>query len=463
MYRCEIDYLLEWKGRISRKPLVIRGARQVGKSFLVRMFSKQAFTNLLEVNLERHPEIRSVFNTKSPKAIVANLEARFDIPVHPGKTLLFLDEIQAAPEVLVVLRYFYEEMPDLHVICAGSLLEFVLEEHRFSMPVGRIEYLHMGPMSFEEYLLAMKRDRLRQWLCEYTIGSTVPEALHHELLRLLRQYMLVGGMPASVSAFATTESYRECEFVQQAIVATYRDDFSKYALKVKHARVEKVFSGISRLVGRKFMYSQIDREERARDLSEALHLLCLARVAHRVRHTAANGIPLAAEADDRHFKVFLLDVGLLGRSLGLGVADLEAPENLLLVNQGGLCEQFVAQHLAFQGTSYEPPELHYWERRKASSNAEVDFVIAVGPDIVPVEVKAGTTGTLKSMHLFIREKKREFGLRFNTDMPSFGRVHTSLAMGPQVEFDLLSLPLYLVGQTQRLCRAGLRMEPKPHD
>ncbi len=453
MHRFELDYLKQWKTRASRKPLVIRGARQVGKSFLVRMLAEQEFSNLLEVNFERNPGVVSLFSSKSPKTIVSQLEVRFDVPVTSGKTLLFLDEIQAAPEVLPVLRYFYEEMPELHVVCAGSLLEFVLEEHSFSMPVGRIEYLHMGPMQFEEFLLALNRERLRQWLCAYTLDALVPDEIHHELLRLLRQYLIVGGLPAVVRVFAETKSYRECEQVQQSIVATYRDDFSKYASKVKHRRVEKVFAGIPRLVGRKFMYSQIDREERSRDLSEALRLLCLARVAHQVRHTAANGLPLAAEADDRHFKVLFLDVGLLCRSLGLNVAEIEQPEDLFLSNQGALCEQFIGQHLAFSGHCYDEPALHFWMRLERNSNAEVDFVMAVGPDVVPVEVKAGKTGTLKSLHLFVREKNRDSALRFNSDAPSLCQARTSLAIGDQKPFRLLSLPLYLVGQAQRLFRA----------
>ena len=455
MYRFELDYLKQWKTRTSRKPAVIRGARQVGKSFLVRMFAEQEFSNLLEVNFERNPGVASLFELKSPKTIVSQLEARFDVPVTPGKTLLFLDEIQAAPEVLAVLRYFHEEMPELHVVCAGSLLEFVLEEHSFSMPVGRIEYLHMGPMRFEEFLLAMKRDRLRQWLCDYALDGSVPDEIHRELLRLLRQYLVVGGLPAAVSVFAQNQSYRECEQVQQSIIATYRDDFSKYASKVRHRRVEKVFAGIPRLVGRKFMYSQIDREERSRDMSEALRLLCLARVAHQVRHTAANGLPLAAEADDRHFKVLFMDVGLLCRSLGLSVAEIERPEDVLLINQGALCEQFVGQHLAFSEFCYEEPALYCWMRRERNSNAEVDFLMAVGPDVVPVEVKAGKTGTLKSMHLFVREKGRDFALRFNSDTPSLCHAHTSLSAGDQKPFSLLSLPLYLVGQARRLCREAM--------
>lgn len=460
MYRFQMDYLKDWMTRASRKPLVIRGARQVGKSFLVRMFAEQAFANLLEVNFERNPGVASLFESKTPKTIISQLEARFEVTVTPGRTLLFLDEIQAAPEILAVLRYFYEEMPALHVVCAGSLLEFVLEEHSFSMPVGRIEYLHLGAMQFEEFLLALHRERLQQWVRAYTLDVAVPDEIHRELLQLLRQYLVVGGLPAAVKVFAGNESYRECEQVQQSLIATYRDDFSKYASKVKHRRVEKVFAGIPRFVGQKFMYSQIDREERSRDLSEALHLLSLARVAHQVRHTDANGLPLAAEADERHFKALFLDVGLLCRSLGLRVAEIEQPEDVLLINRGALCEQFVGQHLAFSGNCYEEPALYYWTRRERNSNAEVDFVIAVGPTIVPVEVKAGKTGTLKSMHMFVREKRRDFALRFNSETPSLCRVQTSLSTGEQKSFRLLSLPLYLVGQAQRLCReSGKRIDP----
>jgi predicted AAA+ superfamily ATPase len=459
VYRLGVDYLEEWRTRPSRKPIVVRGARQVGKSFLVRAFARERFAHLIEVNFEKTPGVASLFDSKSPKTILAQLEVRFNTPATPGKTLLFLDEIQAAPEVMATLRYFHEEMPELHVVCAGSLLEFVLEEHSFSMPVGRIEYLHLGPMTFEEFLIASDRDQMRQWLCDYTVGTPVPEETHRELLRCLRQYLVVGGLPEAVAVFAANESYRECEQVQQSILSTYRDDFSKYASKVKHRRVEKVFAGIPRLVGRKFMYSQIDREERSRDLSEALRLLCLARVAHQVRHSHAGGLPLAAEADDRHFKALFLDVGLLCRSLGLGVADIENPEDALFVNQGALCEQFIGQHLAFSGPCYEEPALYCWMRQERNSNAEVDFVMPVGPDIVPVEVKAGKTGTLKSLHLFVREKDRDFALRFNSDTPSLCQARTGLATGPQRPFRLLSLPLYMVGQTRRLCRIALARQP----
>jgi len=454
MFRSALDYLRDWTTRASRKPLVIRGARQVGKSHLVRMLAGEAFENLLEVDLEAEPDAATLFASKDPRAIVELLEARYATPVAPGSTLLFLDEVQAAPELLACLRYFYERMPELHVVAAGSLLDFALREHTFSMPVGRIEYLHLGPMTFEEFLRALDKERLAHFLAGWTIGQDVPEALHNELSRLVRRFLIVGGMPASVDAFVSSGTSDESEAVKQGILSTYRDDFSKYRRRSDPSRLEKLFSRIPHLVGRKFMYSQVDREDRSRELGVALEMLCMARVAHKVRHSAANGIPLRAEADERRFKVLFVDVGLMCRSSGLGILDLEAAEDPLLVNSGAVCEQFVGQHLVHSGEPHDEPEVFCWMREKSQSSAEVDYVISFGETIVPVEVKAGKTGTLKSLHVFLREKERSFALRFNTDAPSLLDATTSLADGRNRRFRLLSLPLYMVGQARRLCREG---------
>lgn len=453
MNRFALDYLKAWKTKLSRKPLVLRGARQVGKSHLVRSFASAQFSQVLEINFERHPEAASLFTSKDPKAICRLLEARFGIPLTPGASLLFLDEIQAAPDVFAVLRYFREELAELHVIAAGSLLEFMLKDHAFSMPVGRVEYLHLGPMLFEEFLLALGRDSLRNWLLQYQPADEAPAEIHGELSRLLRQYLVVGGMPEAVAAFAGNGSYLECEQIQESVLATYRDDFGKYSHRVQLRRVEKVFARAPALVGRKFMYSQVDREERARDLGEALQLLQRARVVHKVRHTHANGVPLGAEADERNFKILFLDVGLLCRACGLRITDFSLADDALLVNRGAVCEQAVGQHLLHAGPPYVEPESYYWMRETRSSSAEVDFVTASGDQVIPIEVKAGKTGTLKSMHVFLGEKQRRFGLRFNLDRPSLLNAETHPAGGPRVPFRLLSLPLYLVGQADRLCQA----------
>jgi predicted AAA+ superfamily ATPase len=346
-------------------------------------------------------------------------------------------------------------MPELHVIGAGSLLDFVLVDHNLSMPVGRIEYLHLGPMNFEEFLLAAGREKLRDFLVGYTPDRDFPPALHGELMRLVSQFLLVGGMPASLEAFLQSESHHESEAERQSIISTYRDDFAKYGRRVDPHRLRKVFAKVPQLVGSKFMYSRVDREERSRELGKALELLCLAGVIHRVRHTSANGIPLGAEADDRSFKVLFMDVGLLCRSCGLSLLDFQRAADVMLVNAGAVCEQFVGQHLLYSGEFYHDPEVYCWMRQKSQSSAEVDYVISIGDAIIPVEVKTGKTGALKSLHVFLREKGRSFGLRFNSDVPSLLDTETSLADRARKPFKLLSLPLYMIGQARRLCRECL--------
>lgn len=452
MYRSALSYLRVWKDRQGRKPLVVRGARQVGKSYLVRLLAEDLFESVLEINLETDPTAPSLFASKDPRVILPLLEARYGRAIRPGAVLLFLDEIQAAPELFSGLRYFHERLPELHVIAAGSLPDFALTDREFSVPVGRIEYLNLGPMSFSEFLLAMDHPSLEQFLKGYAVGQEIPLSIHHELLRLLRQFLIVGGMPASVAAFLGPGAHRDSEAERQSILSTYREDFAKYAKRLDHRRLDMLFARIPRLVGSKFAYSRVDREERSRNLGRALDLLCLARVAYRVRHSAGNGVPLGAEADDRRFKVLFLDVGLLSRSCGLSVIDLERAEDLLLVNSGSVCEQFAGQHLLHGGEFFAEPELYCWMREKSQSSAEVDYLISVGKEVIPVEIKAGKTGTLRSLHVFLREKGREFGLRFNTDLPSFLTAETSTAGGESRPFRLLSLPLYLVEHASRLCR-----------
>jgi len=456
MDRDALRHLEAWAKRSKRKPLVVRGARQVGKSTLVHMLAETPlFDHLLEIDFELEPNAASLFASNNPQIIVGLLEARYGVTLRPGRTLLFLDEIQVAPQILSSLRYFFERMPGLHVIAAGSLLDFALANHELSMPVGRVEYLHLGPMSFEEFLVALDKSHLRDFLQQFDLVQPCPEAIHSELMRLFRQYLVVGGMPASVGAFVAG-GHLEAEAERQSILATYRDDFAKYASHVNRLRLEKLFVKLPQLVGSKFMYSRVDREERARELGKALSLLCQARVAHRVHHTAANGIPLAAESNDSVFKVLLLDVGLMVRASGLSVADLLSIDEVMLINSGAVCEQYVGQHLLHAGQPYDEPETFCWIRQERSANAEVDYVIAVGETIIPVEVKAGKTGSLKSLQVFLAQKSYDFGLRFNSDFPSLLDAEANVRALPSRPFRLLSLPFYLVGQTRRLVGAYRR-------
>ena len=452
MYRFALEELKNWASRPDHKPLVLRGARQVGKSYLATTLADEVFDAIAEINFEQTPEMAELFSSRQPERIIPLLELRLNLPIIPGKTLLFLDEIQAAPEVFATLRYFYEQMPQLHIIAAGSLLEFVLANHKFSMPVGRIEYMHLGPMIFEEFLLAMGKQKLLDFLQGYSLSEPIPASIHNEFMRYVRDFCVIGGMPAAINIYSKTKSYLESERILSNILSTYRADFNKYGQRVNQQRIEKVFLKIPNLVGQKLKYSQIDREEKSRDLKEALHKLELAKIIHKVVHSDANGVPLGAEMNDKYFKTIFLDVGLLCRSAGITMSDIQSTDDLMMINSGQICEQFVGQHLLYSGKYYEDPQLFYWLRQRGSANAEVDYLLTQGTKIIPVEVKAGKSGSLKSLHVFVNEKQHDFALRFYAGQPLFSDSVTSVSGMKQVKFCLLSLPFYLINQTKRLCR-----------
>ena len=448
-----------WKNRVNRHPLVMRGARQVGKTYLVRQFASASFRHFIELNFEADATLSSLFRSKDPDTICELLVAKFGIPIADGQTLLFLDELQSAePYVLESLRYFYEKRPGLHVIAAGSLLEFMLEaalkvpEKAFPMPVGRIEYMYLSPLDFEEFLGAVGKTGLVAWLSGYCVGDDVPDAIHDELTLWLKRYLVIGGMPASVLAYVNGgigESERELA----AILSTYHDDFPKYGRKVNAELLQKVFMRVPGFLGRKLVYAKIDSGEKSREVSAAFRRLELARIVAKVKHTPANGVPIGFDADDETFKPLFLDVGLACRALGLKLSDLMENTGALLANKGEICEQFVGQHILYSGAEYDEPAAYCWIREARNSSAEIDYVIQSGTNIIPVEVKGGKSGSMKGLHFFLNEKHRDFAVRMNADKPSFlvdGLVTDSI--GRECRYSLLSLPLYMVCQLQRLAK-----------
>lgn len=453
--RKELAYLADWAARPARKPLIVRGARQVGKSTLVRHFAQVSGLTLLAINFERNPEYCEAFASNDPVQILTVISLLSGMKLVPGETLLFLDEIQEAPAALAALRYLHEELPDLHVIAAGSLLEFTLEEAQFSMPVGRVEYVHLGPMQFEDFVVAMGQADLATYLQQLSLEDIrqqrLPRPVHDRYMTLLKQYWVVGGMPEAVASYAQSRDFAEVARVQHSIVATYRDDFNKYSQGSLKHRVQLVFDRLPSMVGRKFKYAQVSNEHRAAELDAALQHLCMARVAVRVTHSSSNGVPLGAETNPRVFKTLYMDIGLMCAALHLNVLDL-GREDPSMINSGALAEQFVGQHLLYSGLPYETPALFYWVREEKSAAAELDYVMSCGQQVVPVEIKAGMTGTLKSLHQFLKEKKCHFGVRFNADVPSLMQDTKKLTNGSQINYELLSLPLYLVGQVRRLVR-----------
>ena len=448
MYRYAIAYLKKWKTSPSRKPLVIRGARQVGKTFLVRDFAHE-FKNYLEINLETDIQILSYFKSSDPKEIINLLSLHNNTDIIPGQTLLFFDEIQAAPEIFAKLRYFYELMPDLHVIAAGSLLEFILEEHEFSMPVGRIEYLHLGPMNFSEFLLATGNEKLLDFIRNFRLPDMVHPPIHQKLISLYKAFLVIGGMPESIKSYLDNMSFIDSDRIKANILSTHMDDFNKYRKRASHALLATAFRSIPSLVGHKVKYSTISKDHRSSEVAAALNLLALSKICYAVHHTSAQGIPLGAGCNEKVFKLLFLDVGLMCSLLGLTMAHISNVDEISLVNKGELSEQYVGQHLLYRKDYYSEPELFYWSRENPNSNAEVDFVIAHGPTIVPVEVKAGKTGTLKSLHLFVLERSLATGVRINLDIPSMVRSTGSLPNGDRYNYNLISIPCYMISELDR--------------
>jgi len=364
--------------------------------------------------------------------------------------LLFLDEIQASPQLFSKLRWFAEDLPQLAVIAAGSLLEFELAQHTFSMPVGRISYMHLEPLSFEEFLLANDRSALFDYLTQYDLSSEVPIAIHEQLSNLFKEYVLIGGLPAVVSNWIKERSLNNVSQIQNDLLATYRDDFSKYSGRIATNRLDEVMSTIPRMLAQKFVFSKVNKAIQAATIKQILELLEKARISHRVQSCSANGVPLAAEIKEKYFKEIFLDVGLCSTALGLTLNQINAIDELVMINNGGLAEQVVGQLLRTVEQPYIEPRLYCWHREEANSNAEIDYVIQHGNKVFPIEVKAGSSGSLKSLHFFIGLKKYPVAVRINSDYPNQTLVSVKDYLGNSVEYTLISIPFYLVGQIHRL-------------
>jgi predicted AAA+ superfamily ATPase len=438
MFRTIEAELLRWKDMPGRHPLLLRGARQVGKTYVVQQFARTHLGHCVEVNFELHPQLKSIFETLNPADIISTLALTLNARVIPGQTLLFLDEIQECPQAIRALRYFYEKMPELHVIGAGSLLDFTLRSADFRAPVGRIRYLTLRPLSFLEFLTALGEQALSEHLATVTVATGVHASVHEKLLTLVRVYLRVGGMPAVIAEYLRAPHETSYQQVATALLQTYRDDFGKYARQVKHVSLQKVFDSAPRLVGQRYKFVQVDRESRSRELKEALSLLIRAGVIHQIVATSGAGLPLAAQSKEHLFKILFLDVGLMQRACGLD-ALIATATDFLAINAGAVAEQFVGQELLAYSPAYEDPSLFFWQRERRGSQAEVDYLLSVAGTVIPVEVKAGKTGRLRSLKQFMSDYGRALGVRLSQAPLSF-------------EDGVLSVPLYAIAQLPRLLR-----------
>ena len=402
--------LLEWRNSHILKPLLLRGARQVGKSWAVKHLG-ETFDYYVEVNFEKRHDMKGVFERIHDVHELANsLSMLYNVPVEANKTLLFLDEIQDCPAAIRSLWAFKEDFPELHVVAAGSLLEFALQELP-SFGVGRIRSLFVYPFSFDEFLMAEGKSAWVKAKQEAESQRPLLAVLHNDLVQHYRTFLMVGGMPASVAAWVQTHDYRECQTELDDIQLTYYDDFAKYAKKVDPTLLRNTLQSVILQTGNKFTYSKVEGAYRAEEVKKALKLLCDAGIVKRVSHTAANGLPLGAETNDKFRKYIYLDSALLLRILDLDLGGARQLTDLILagtaedlVNKGGLTEMVLGWELIKYNNPRSQHDLYYWENTADGTRSEVDYIVARDMQVLPIECKSGTSGKMKSLHLFMRNK-----------------------------------------------------------
>lgn len=414
MKRFFLDELLRWKDDPERKPLIISGARQVGKSYVIRKLLAPYFEQFIEVNFEFDRGFSRCFSDDrlDPEEIVRRIEVYTSQRIVPGRTLIFFDEAQLCERALISLRYFYERLPQLHVIAAGSLIEFALE--KISMPVGRVTTRHLTPLSFEEYLINRGEECFFAQLRDADFSRAFDEVTHEKGLALFKEYSATGGMPQVLQSFIEHRDYLRVDSLHQELLDGYRLDFPKYGrTRSELTSVPIVFEQAPRLVAKQFSFSRVSRELRSEYIKAALDLLNKAGIFDYIY--ASHVFPLTSNYEPRRYKLLFLDVGLLNKASGLAMKDVVLRETAELINSGQVAEQFVGQEILAHA-QFRREKLFYWERHKAGADAEIDYLIQRSGDPIPVEVKAGSIGRLKSLTYYLTHHPTvPFGVKVSGD------------------------------------------------
>ncbi|HBY05348.1 MAG: hypothetical protein UV38_C0003G0177 [candidate division TM6 bacterium GW2011_GWE2_42_60] len=423
MKRLIDHHLRKWKDSPLRQPLLLRGARQVGKTYAVRALGK-TFSSFVEINFELNKQARTIFDRDlDPKRILREISTLTGIEIEPGKTLLFFDEIQAVPEGILALRYFYEILPELHVIAAGSLLDFALQQ--VGVPVGRVQFLYMYPLSFIEFLNALGHFLIIKEILTHPVEEEISEAIHNKMFELLGNYLAVGGMPQAVVCWRNMLNLHACSQIPQTLVSAYQYDFIKYGKSHQVKYLDLLFSRIPQQLGKVFKYSQIG-DFRKRELDPCVDLMVTAGILHRVMYTDAQGLPLGAQADTMAFKLLFLDIGLSQFILDFKTGDWLLNPLEAFINKGMMVESFVGQELVAYEHPMKKAQLYYWKRDASGNSAEVDYLIQYGREIIPIEVKSGKGRTLRSIQSFLNSHQDSpYGVRFSTNNYSVcERIHS---------------------------------------
>ena len=426
MYRIAIEKLYKWKNSKRRKPLIIEGARQVGKTWLMKEFGKQAYADTVYINFDSNSRMADLFSADlDTDRLIMGLELYAGRKINPDNTLLIFDEVQEVPRALASLKYFYENAPQYHIVCAGSLLGIALHQGT-SFPVGKVDFLKLYPLSFSEFLMATGNERFAELLKKQDYEMIT--SFKQTYIDALKHYYFVGGMPEAVQSFAESKDFNEVRAIQKRILAAYEQDFSKHAPNEIVPKIRMLWNSIPSQLARenkKFIYGLVREGGRAREYETAIMWLSDCGLVHKVSRVNAAGIPLKAYEDLKAFKLFIVDVGLLGCMTGLRQRTLLDGDDLFVEFKGALTEQYVCQQLK----AIEDLGVYYYTNDRGS--CEIDFVVDTGEQIVPIEVKAETNLRAKSLKTY-----RE---RFEPELS----VRTSMADYKKEDW-LLNLPLYAI-------------------
>ena len=426
MYRIAIEKLYKWKNSKRRKPLIIEGARQVGKTWLMKEFGKQAYADTVYINFDSNSRMADLFSADlDTDRLIMGLELYAGRKINPDNTLLIFDEVQEVPRALASLKYFYENAPQYHIVCAGSLLGIALHQGT-SFPVGKVDFLKLYPLSFSEFLMATGNERFAELLKKQDYEMIT--SFKQTYIDALKHYYFVGGMPEAVQSFAESKDFNEVRAIQKRILAAYEQDFSKHAPNEIVPKIRMLWNSIPSQLARenkKFIYGLVREGGRAREYETAIMWLSDCGLVHKVSRVNAAGVPLKAYEDLKAFKLFIVDVGLLGCMTGLRQRTLLDGDDLFVEFKGALTEQYVCQQLE----TIEDLDIYYYTNDRSS--CEIDFVVDAGEQIVPIEVKAETNLRAKSLKTY-----RE---RFEPELS----VRTSMADYKKEDW-LLNLPLYAI-------------------
>lgn len=432
MYRIAIEKLLKWKQSKRRKPLIIEGARQVGKTWLMKEFGKQAYADTVYINFDSNSRMAELFASDlDTDRLIMGLELYAGRKIDPDSSLLIFDEVQEVPRALASLKYFCENAPQYHIVCAGSLLGIALH-HGTSFPVGKVDFLKLYPLSFKEFLMATDKERFAELLDKQDFDMVTN--FKQTYIDSLKQYYFVGGMPEAVQSFAENKDFNEVREIQKRILAAYEQDFSKHAPNEIVPRLRMLWNSVpSQLAkeNKKFIYGLVREGARAKDFETAIMWLSDCGLVHKLSRVHAARIPLRAYEDLKAFKLFVVDVGLLGCMAGLRQRTLLDSNDLFVEFKGALTEQYVCQQLK----TIEDLDMYYYTNDRGS--CEVDFVVDTGEQIIPVEVKAELNLKAKSLKTYQEKFLPELSIR--TSMTDYKK-----------EEWLVNLPLYAIDQISKI-------------